>query len=622
MRLVAGYEAALAFHLPRSTFDKVLLLLGGLALLCISPIGTVLAVVAAISIIGLPIALVMAAIPALFVLLLVARLIHASLAVVGIRLWPLSGALALGLLALIPWIENRRLDSIAQSMAGDDVTALDTLPKIATLAVLNSAGESRVCDDFCQRALLNGVASEVIMARNETPQAAPADGLAGTAYRLERRQECPPFDLSDGMNSLKLATEERKYGDKTAADLLRLKTAQGICLIAEDVTLSRADPVIARGRVRHGQSDFAAGLNPFADTVSAERLSLYRREGGQLVERYRATGVTYFKLLPVLAVSYVGGYGLELAPGFLRRAAFVGDAEKYRPAPAFEPFLEKTLGFDLALRDGEAEDSRRDIISQALDRPGPVDRPVAKVIADFFEDFSRRNDRTAVDAELAVRVLRDHRVPVPRAAAAPVRKFAAENGEIARQFAEALFGRLPVTSPDEREDHPTFLGYTLGYLAAAIAALPDEAIRPHRDGLELLARNPEARVKGYVALTRLSVFGADAVPTLIYLIDDAAAYKNKSDRDAWQHPYLAGLQGLCRIGDKGLQAVPMIYKRLDSGVMVKFSSYWDLTINTLVGLGADPEEMWTHLQTSDQNQTRGRFDRNIERARRERDCSY
>jgi len=68
--------------------------------------------------------------------------------------------------------------------------------------------------------------------------------------------------------------------------------------------------------------------------------------------------------------------------------------------------------------------------------------------------------------------------------------------------------------------------------------------------------------------------------------------------------------------------IPPLYARLDSGIMVKHASYWDLTIQTLVGMGADPEDMWTHLQTNDRNHTRGRFDRVVDRARKKRDCTY
>ena len=42
----------------------------------------------------------------------------------------------------------------------------------------------------------------------------------------------------------------------------------------------------------------------------------------------------------------------------------------------------------------------------------------------------------------------------------------------------------------------------------------------------------------------------------------------------------------------------------------------------LVGMGADPDEMWGYLQTKDRNHTRKRFEREVTRAQKRRDCAY
>ncbi|WP_394887596.1 hypothetical protein ACG873_21985 [Mesorhizobium sp. AaZ16] len=607
------------------SFDLFLVVLGLAALLCLSPLGTALAMIAAIAVIGLPITLAMAAIPTLFLVLLTARLIYLALLAFGLRAKILSAVLALGILAIVPWQENRRLDAIADSVIDGDMNRLAGPPSIETLAVVTPKAyhATGICDDFCQRTLLNKVVGSLIMVKQETPLAEPADDVSGTMYRLEKRSICPPIDLKDGVGNLEIPGEKREWGDKTPADLLRLKAAEGLCLIAEKAPIANADAVLVRGPVRRGMSPDTAGFSPVADTVSADRLSFYVRDNGALVERYRSTGVTYYRLLPILAPSYASSSGMGLKPGLLRRAAYRGGARQYDPAPPLEPFLSDVLGFDLVLRGGDAKQATTRLIAAALDRPGLVDRASAKVMSDFFEDIHRRKDVMEDDARLALRILKDRRVPVPRLASAPVRKFATADGALTPQFAEALFDRLSDAKPGEREDDPDYLGYTLDYLGDAIAALPDEAIRPYRAALEKLARDREARVEAYSALTRLSVFGADGVPTLIYLIDDAASrkVKNKAGNE-WQHPYLAGLIGLCRTGPAGNAAIPMIYDRLASGVMVKFGSYRDLTINTLVHLGAGAEDIWAHMETGDRNHTRERLDRQVQRAGTKVDCSY
>ncbi|MCX7303461.1 MAG: hypothetical protein NTV73_03840 [Hyphomicrobiales bacterium] len=527
------------------------------------------------------------------------------------------------MLALVPYLENRRLAAEADVLVAGDKAGIGVLPTFATLAYVQYGTERRDsdCGDFCQRALLNAAAAQIIMVASKTPGKMPADDFVGRLYRLDRMASCPAPALREG-ERIDIPGEHATWGEKTPGDLLRLKAAQGICLTARDATLSEADAVLVTGRVKQGQSPDSAGLSLAADTVSAERLALFVRQDGELVERYRATGVTYYPMLPVLLPSYAGGYGLELRPGFLRSTAFLGDAERYRPKPSLGLFLAEKMRFDLALRDTDAVQVTREVIAAALDRDGPIDRAGVKVMQDFFETMSRRKDAEKADATLALRVLADRRVPVPRNASAPVRRFAADDAALASQFAAVLFGRLFEIDPEEKEDDSDYLGYPLAYLSDAIANLPDDALLPYRADLETLARDRRARVNGYVALRRLGLFGVDTVPTLIFLIDDSAAAEPSRSSNAWQHPYLAGVQGLCGLGRAGNAAVPLLYERLQDGRMVRHGAYWDLTINTLVSLGADPEEAWTYMQSSEQNYTRDRFDSEVRRAQRKIDCSY
>ena len=609
-------------RIGRRTIDIALVVLGVASLVCLSPVGSALAVIAAISVIGLPITLAMGAIPSLFLFLLLARLIHLMLAAAGLRFWPASALLSLGLLAAIPFVENRKLDAEAGTLIAKDIRTIGNRPASGTLAYVgrDNGKSATECGDFCRRALLNGAVDAVLVASSKSSGEIPADSLQGSLYRLERMATCPPVDIKEG-ERIEIPGEERQWGDKSSADLLRLEAAQGICLTKRDAALAEADAAIVAGSVKRGESPYTAGLSLSADTVSAERISYYVRENGALTERYRSTGVTYYRMLPLLLPSYVSGYGLKLAPGFLRSTAYAGDAKRYRAQPSLAAFVIETLGLDLGLRDEDASEATRAVVAAALAGPGPVDRANIKVMQDFFEEIHRRKDADEADAALALRILADRRVPVPRAASAPVRKFARDDPALAREFAAVLFDRLSEIDPAQREDDPDYLGYPLAYLAGAIAALPDGAILPYRSQLERLAHDSEARVRAYSALRRLSVFGSEAVSTLIFLIDDSWIQKKRDGND-WQHPYLAGIQGLCLLGSPGKAAIPMLYSRLEDGTVVKFASYWDLAINTLVSLGAEADEMWLYLQTDDRNHTRERFDSEVRRAQRKIDCSY
>ena len=445
----------------------------------------------------------------------------------------------------------------------------------------------------------------------------------GTLYRLEPRQTCPAFDLSDGVNRLSIAGEARQWGDKTPADLLRLKAASGICLIESPATLAEADAVLVSGQVHKGKSAFAAGLDPYADTVRAERLSFYLRDNGALQERYRSTGVTYSPLLPLLLPSYVSGYGLEMKPGFLRSTAYRGDAKHYHPAPPLEPFLEKSLHFDLALGDGERRRDAR--YHHHRPRPAGPDRPrQGQSHGRLFPKHQSPQGRRDLPTPSSPRA--SSKTGGCRCRATRPRRFAnspATTRHLPPVSPARFLAGCSRFRPANAKTRPAYLGYPIGYLASAIAALPDAAILPYRAELERLAHDPEARINAYVALKKLSAFGADGVPTLIYLIDDAANHRDKNKvRNAWQHPYLAGVQGLCLTGTEASAAIPLLYERLDDGTMVKFGSYWSLAINTLVSLGAEPDDMWPHLQTADKNHTRERFDGKVSNARKKLVCSY
>ncbi len=608
----------------RSKFDILLAILGVISLFCLSPIGAMLALIAAIAIIGLPLTVIMGAIPTLFLFLLIARLVQSIIPVRGIAGMAIGGTVSLAVLAIVPWLANQRLAATADALVAGDM-AKATPQRYTTLAVVDVGTRSKNdCGDFCQRALLNGAVDRMIVARAAALGDAPDAALAGTAYRIEQRQTCPPLDLKDGVDPLRLAGEKRSHGDPSPADMLRLLAARGSCVVAEPATVGQADAVIGLGSIRKGVAPVAAGMSPFADTLSASRLSLHVRENSMLVERHRATSVIYHPLLPILAPSYVGGYGLELRAGLLRRAVLRGDRDRYEAGPSLGAFLQDVLKMDLVLRDMDADAETAQAIAGILDGSQPPDRTSGKIINRLFERMrARPKAATPEDAELALRVLAEPRIPIPRDVGSAVRAFR-DDTELASRLAAALFARLDDTPPDQREDDPSYLGYTLSYLAGAIEALPDEAVRPYRADLEALARDRSRRVIGHAALRKLSVFGASAVPTLVYLIDDANAGKGKAvaGDKAWQHPYLAGLQGLCLAGPDAAAAVPMLIQRLDSGQMVKFGSYWDLTVTTLASLGATADEIWPHVQTENQNASRERFDRVVARAARKRDCAF
>jgi len=317
--------------------------------------------------------------------------------------------------------------------------------------------------------------------------------------------------------------------------------------------------------------------------------------------------------------------GKKPAGGFLRYAKYKGGARNYRLVPAVEPFVQDVLGFNLTLSDGAADAELHRIIVASLNRPGSLDQAVMKLSSDFFEDIARSRKFTEENRDLTYRILSDKRMPLSRYTPHAIRESTKDDTGWAAKFAEALFRRLSGTGPEWGKDA---LINSRGYLAAlgnSIAVLPDQAILPYKEQLIELAQNPIKRTWATSALMKLGIFGANAVPTLIYLIDDSLKYEGKIDKllNAWKRPYLAGVNTLCLMGIAGKAAIPTLYNHIDSGIISKAFGHWSLMIHTLISLGADPAEMWTHLNSGSDINTHERFVKIVQVAKRSKNkCRF
>ncbi len=578
-------------------------------------------IVCAISVIGLPIALMLILTPPLFALSLGAWIFGKAFQGSGLRWigWPI----AVGMAALAAAVINTGLDREVKELIAGDRDALRPSQRVGSLVILSagqrawSRGQTQ-CDDFCQTALLAGAADRVVVGWIASAAEAPDETAPGASFRLERRDDCPPVSLVERRNA------RPNSGGPAPAELLRLKIAQGECLIEEEAPVGVGDAVIVYGVAHKGVSPAAAGLNPFADTVNADRISYYEKQGQAFVETYRLTDVIANKHLPLLLPSVIPDYGLDMTQGFWRDTEYVNRPSRYEQND-FWTFAADKLGLNLSLP--ESIDAAA-VVDEALEAGAAVDATVAVVAEDFFKRAAESRDLSRADAERALAVLQDNRWDVPRYTGRIVRNALQTHPDLAAPLAAALFRRLATTDAAQKENHPSYLGYTLSYAADGIMELPDDAIAPYRDALEDLARDPAKRVRAYRLLSKLAIFGADSVPTFLYLIDDAAAQGEiqRGERvlsgDDWQHPYLGAMYGLCALGLAGASAVPDLLSRLETRAMPRYERYWKLTIHTLVSLGADPEELWPRLQSDDPNLTRERFDSEARRAAKKLDCYY
>ena len=611
--------------------------------------------VAMISIIGIPLGIALAAAPTFFLLALGATA-GRKLAKRETLAPALAGAVAmLVLLAAGASGFNAILHRTADTLTAGDRDELARPLRAKTLAIVRPQphrwpkGTSR-CDTICQRLLLSGALERVLHAE------LPREGKAGTdasadgspvpawtaateavSFRFENRESCPTVVLAD----VREASAIEK--GRSAAEEIRMAVASGRCLVEEAARLGDADFVIEVSTPHRGLREMAAGLSPWADTVHAERLALFESGPSGFVERYRWTGVETLEHPWILVPTVVGGGELRM------EAAFSRSAVRRNPRPFadqwhFEPDLglflrdEARLEFPAtAIASAAAVADRSTIVTAALDREGPLKPVDQRVIEDLFEElqsfqYARTKAMDTAEAgrreairRVALRAITDPRVIPPRRTQALVQATIAAGGADTAALASVLFERLSTTDPVLREDHPSYLGWPLDYVAFAVSALPPEAVLPHRDALERLAANPDARVRGSRALVQFSVFGADAGPALLRLVDEAAKMKSSAppkdrDRDRWERPLRAALSAMCLAGSRAPELPDALLERLRDGTLPWTPSLSGLLVSTFVQAGADPEPLRAFLSKDDSPDARRSFDRMVTSARAHPGC--
>lgn len=601
--------------------DVLLVLLGLLAAFAMSEAGAGLAILAAITFIGLPVTLVLAAAPFLFLLFVIARIVVAlSRPLPLLARLGLGFSVALAVLALIPLAENRRLEARLAPYIADDHDTLDGLDQPRILALVSERGGS--CDELCQSLLLNGAVDAVISARHrlERPRehAEPLDaGLVGRMFFFEPRQVCPELDW----RQTPIVGYPGSNPTLQTAELIVARHLGGDCLTARDAAIDEADLIVHDGVAfraeNFGQSDFSLTKN---DARVFRQEVLRQTPGGKLQHVYRRTSVTYHELAPLLIPTYAGGYQLRLDRGLLRRERKL---QSRNPSLTTKELVGQRLALDAEVQQADAQSALDDQVRAILAEPGPIRPDASRLVVEAYERAAYDRQRSGEQLALAYEVLQDRRISVPPGTFQIVRGLVEAGTTSPAELASLLFDRLMESSPEARTDKPTYVGWSVGHAASGIAALPDAAIAPHLDTIESLARMPERRVRAYRILPFLSIRGETAADTFLYLIDDAHTYKPaRGVHENWQHPYLGAILGFCRLGTVASAAVPDLFARMADGRMVKFGPYWDMTIHMFVAMGADTERIWAHMQTDNGNHTRERFDREITRAQRRLDCSF
>lgn len=585
--------------------------------------------IAMITIIGIPIGLFLLAAPFLFLLVLLAGLISGRIG--GGWMGRIAGTVgALAILAVPPFFANRVLDQRAKVLVAQDIDE-GGKPQGKIIGVRSDRFRGKGkgilnCDGFCQRALLNGVAERVLVIEQDLNLAIDPTAMADS-FRLERGAACPPVKLPQGHDPVEIRGERQDWQGKRVDELTQLEIAKGNCLIAETLPLGTADYVLTVGKAHQGKNVIGAGLSLFADTVNADRISMHEKRGGGFAETYRKTFVVTYRLAPFYAPTAEGGSELRMYPALARMRETINISERYYEKPDWTAFVTGRLGLDLALRRDNAREDTRTVLNDALLRTGEEEAVPQQVGTDFFESIQRGGKIDAADYAIARQLLEDERFPVPGAAVTAISYAKEVPAGYFDAIGSAMFKRLrAMAARDDGTKYPAWREEA-SHIGNVIRHLPASAIADHRDDLEWLAKQDRLRVRAWQALIRFGEFGAEGAARLIWLIDDSNRFRAKHGDD-WQHPQLAGLIGLCEMGPAGATAIQPLFDRLDRGEVANWASYHRLVVHGLVRMGARPDDIWLYARErganaeKDEAKARKRFDREVERALKYKECWY
>lgn len=581
--------------------DRLLVSLGILAAFCLTPTGGGVAIAAFWTIIGVPVAVAMWAIPCIFLFLAVTRVVYFVLPAKWQARWVISSISALALLAAPPFVVNQHRKAAARAeLALDRDLTTQPIPARHLAIAADGAGPNLACDELCQRLLLNDLASTVTVAAY-IANVAP-NKLVGTRYRFVKvantqNDVCPDTktDLTSRSNILFPKPEAGKEPFAPGV-LVKLRAAQGDCLIAErNVAVTEADAVVTSGVRRELEKSHTIMHDP----IRVSEVAYYTSHGGTFITSFRATYAGYARLTPVPVPARFPSGSRTTKAGFMTSSAYVGKSTRDASNHLFEK-----LGYDLALH-GDTDDHIRSAISVGLSAQ-QVDPSFAGVAKAYLDRIRRGDLSSRDDQEIALAILQDERIAIDGSWRA-VSRLARSDSEFTKRFAALVFARL---------DRPSYTPQTYLDLGLAISFLPDAAIKPYREQLNRLARDQKKRMPASIALTRLSIFGTHSVPILIWLIDDAHRYANDGGADLhseiiWAQFYGSVTAAFCLIGPQAASAVPALLERLRNGNLALPDTDWRLVIHTLIAMGADPDQIWPTIQSY--GRTREQFDDQVAR---------
>ena len=579
--------------------------------------------------IGIPLAFLILLLPSLAFILGIARILDRVLLS---RFLPTgtSGFASVGatllLLAGVSLSANYHQSALVSALqAGDHDDLIRPLP--SQIYALLSQTSSQDCTDFCQRLLLTGQATAVLMSQAAPALQSPPDpAMPATLWQIKDQPTCPPVALPADAGRMSIEYEPN-FATQRADLLIGAAIAAGHCLIGTASTLAAADAVIVDTTIR--QPNYDPGFSLGTDMIAAKRYAIWGKTAEGLVEQARWTFVSARKMF-ILAVPLIEP---EMTSNTTSGFARVGH-KWYSDGPGFDNFVDQTLGLRLSLMNipSAVTPSGQDPLLAMLQKPGALDENSRQLAATRLEAITLMPEPTPADRDIFLAILADPRVhslnsgvistllrdaPPDFAPAVAAAGFSRMNGLLLPYL------HIDALAYQDRSDalHKVRpIKQEIGIIGNALAELPDAALQPYGPAIFALARDRENRTEPYRLLMRLSAFGEPGARALVALLADADTPMDDTYRDyPRQNAYLAAMTGLCRMGPRASFVLPDVLELVRDG---KIRITTEFPILTLIRLGQPTDTILALSANEEYPLSTMTIDRAVNAARAPDVCTY
>ncbi|MEO1702281.1 MAG: hypothetical protein AAFR71_09545 [Pseudomonadota bacterium] len=299
-------------------FRNWAIIIGFLGLVAASPIGQAGYILFLITVIGMPIAFGIMAVPSIALVTVCAFFIWRFRPHKGLRSVFVAFGVVLVALLVIPTLHNLEVRARVAQLTGNDVGAPD-----GAIGVNYQRGgdvglikRRNLCEAACVHMLMTGQASSVLVTRFSKSQWSPDFGVNAHRYQLERHVECPERQVIGG--GVRVHGQHRR--DKTpgtiAGDYARLLDA-GYCVVITKASLADADLVVTARTSRYFAGPWT--VSPVPSLIKAGRMAVYEQEeNGRFVTRWQQTPTHYSLLKTPLVIVFNVGAQLRTSTEFLR----------------------------------------------------------------------------------------------------------------------------------------------------------------------------------------------------------------------------------------------------------------------------------------------------------------